>query len=47
MDLQSHDFSKKIGLLSEEELKRYLEENAVPEPIQNEPVQILDDSTGI
>ena len=47
VDSQSHDFSKKIGLLSEEELKRYLEENAVPEPIQNEPVQILDDSTGI
>jgi hypothetical protein len=47
VDSQAHDFSKKISLLSEEELKKYLEENTVPEPMQNEPVQILDDSTGI
>jgi hypothetical protein len=47
VDSQAYDFNKKIGLLSEEELKKYLEENTVPEPMQNEPVQILDDSTGI
>ena len=31
-----HDFNKKIQLLSDEELKQYLDENLVPEPIIEE-----------
>jgi archaellum component FlaF (FlaF/FlaG flagellin family) len=43
-----HDFTKKIQLLSAEEMQKYLEENAIPEPIQPESTQvILEDTTGI
>lgn len=44
----TQDLSKKIQLLSEEEMKKYLEENAVPEPMQPETTQvILEDTTGL
>jgi len=33
---KSHDFNKKIQLLSDDELKQYLDENLVPEPIIEE-----------
>ena len=32
-EIKLTDFAKKIQLLSDEELKKYLEENTIPEPV--------------
>jgi hypothetical protein len=44
-DNKTDGFTKKIQLLSEEELKKYLEENAIPEPMQSEPIEFIEDTT--